>query len=1069
MDAVGLASSIISFIGVVHKVIHGSYEVYTSSTGLTEEHDHTARVVGDLNKIATTLKASQKDDSDQELAQLAGACCDLSEVLTQLLERFLPKGPGRLPAFVAACRMLRKKKEIIELEARLDRHGLQLSNASVRRIDQLETQLQQTLNSLQLLDESKESDPRSQQETLKSLVELNHKFDGLQQLESTRAQECEDKLEELSSAIQGLSILTNRMSLENQVLRRLIFSSIFQRENDVIDPSKNTFCWVFDAPQELDHLAPEATAGSNLTQNGSDEQALRLLMSQTLIAFLRRNAGTILLAGKAGCGKSTFMKYIAHHPTTKATLQEWAGDSKLVLVRVFFWKSDDAFQGSMVGFWRSVLFQILSQCPELVTKVFPQQHTDPAGIPDAMEFREPELETAFRRFLEHSQCGTYSFCCFIDGLDEHKGDNLSHKNMATLLSSWASQPSVKIICSSRPETVFLDEFRLTGTVAEFHKLNFGDITNFAEHKFITSLSTSQMQDAQRNCLALVHEIATRAEGVFLWATMAVRALINQALDHDDSEKALKRRLEECPDSLEALFQQMLRKVDGASSVQSRSNMALYLAVHNPFERPLNMLMFSWLDGLDWFQEERSFQASSNPNLAMETYTQERIYFEKERVDSLLHQVTRGLLEVVSVPDEVAYFQYRVDLFHRSVRDFLQGQWKLGIRENPFSNKLDEIRAYSRLRCLEIEGLVNQNLIPSTHSPHHDSNLQPQLAIKLISTYEGTFIWLAACSNSKRPPPRSCLEDFGAVLLRAEDTYSPFLLGSMRIDSQTSWRWHSRNAVNACSYVHWAAYWSQGQFVRSMHRAEAPDMKSGRHPADLDLLLSSSVAADLETTKYLLAHNHYPHDVIQISDHHLEPDSIENKADVVIEKVIAVPEGYTAAWATALQHTALWETTEHQMSNSVKATVSVWMVFLRDFATNVRSHCWKRRTSGSWPLYLDWGWLDRLAHIIEAYLKAGSDPEIFFLLCVGDSDKPFRVDLYQMLDIFKPDNLPTLGELLTRKPWWKGIWTRSIWTTPSSGLYQGVTTDTLLNDDWGILGVLSENGESLMGAFKVRVF
>lgn len=107
---------------------------------------------------------------------------------------------------------------------------------------------------------------------------------------------------------------------------------------------------------------------------------------------------------------------------------------------------------------------------------------------------------------------------------------------------------------------------------------------------------------------------------------------------------------------------------------------------------------------------------------------------------------------------IAYFQYRVELFHRSVRDFLQNQWNLGIRKNPSLNNSDEIRAYSRLRCLEIEGLANQNLIPSTESPQRDSNLQQKLALKLVSIYESTFIWLAAYSRTNRPAPRSCLEE-----------------------------------------------------------------------------------------------------------------------------------------------------------------------------------------------------------------------------------------------------------------------------------------------------------------------
>lgn len=127
MDAVGLASSIISFIGVAHKLIRGAYEVYNSSEGLTEEYDFTERVVKDLTQVSARLKAPHGEPHDQELVQLAEACYDLSGKLTHLLQKLLPKGPGRWPAFVAACRVLRKHEEVAELEVRLDRYRQQIS------------------------------------------------------------------------------------------------------------------------------------------------------------------------------------------------------------------------------------------------------------------------------------------------------------------------------------------------------------------------------------------------------------------------------------------------------------------------------------------------------------------------------------------------------------------------------------------------------------------------------------------------------------------------------------------------------------------------------------------------------------------------------------------------------------------------------------------------------------------------------------------------------------------------------------------------------------------------------
>lgn len=65
---------------------------------------------------------------------------------------------------------------------------------------------------------------------------------------------------------------------------------------------------------------------------------------------------------------------------------------------------------------RSILFQVFSQCPELIDAIFP--HT-PAGDFDAVEYRLSELEDAFVRLLNLETEDNYRFFCFIDGLDEH--------------------------------------------------------------------------------------------------------------------------------------------------------------------------------------------------------------------------------------------------------------------------------------------------------------------------------------------------------------------------------------------------------------------------------------------------------------------------------------------------------------------------------------------------------------------------------------------------------------------------------------------------------------------------
>lgn len=166
----------------------------------------------------------------------------------------------------------------------------------------------------------------------------------------------------------------------------------------------------------------------------------------------------------------------------------------------------------------------------------------------------------------------------------------------------------------------------------------------------------------------------------------------------------------------------------------------------------------------------------------------------------------------------------------------------------------------------------------------------------------------------------------------------------------------------------------------------------------------------------------------------------------------------------------WESIHHYMgnqTNGLDTVTTVWMILLRDFVSNVKLYCWKRKVASSWPLHLDREWLERLSKIIEAYLDAGASPYVYFLLFHKDPRNRYKASLYQLLDVFKPENLASFDNLL-KKPWWKDI-------LSGSGLlsrqpeYEHVTTDSLLEGDWKVLGVGLDNGQELLGSFKVRVF
>lgn len=127
MEAIGLASSIITFIDVAYKIVCGAHEVYISQDGATRNNDHTGVVISDLQRVTADMRAHQLISTDPDLVTLSNKCHDLSGELLQLLHKFLPKAPGKWQSFVAACRILMKQKEAASMEASLDQYRQQIS------------------------------------------------------------------------------------------------------------------------------------------------------------------------------------------------------------------------------------------------------------------------------------------------------------------------------------------------------------------------------------------------------------------------------------------------------------------------------------------------------------------------------------------------------------------------------------------------------------------------------------------------------------------------------------------------------------------------------------------------------------------------------------------------------------------------------------------------------------------------------------------------------------------------------------------------------------------------------
>lgn len=721
-----------------------------------------------------------------------------------------------------------------------------------------------------------------------------------------------DAMALLATQLSDLNSVTEVTQRGNYILRRLHFPEIFQRESDVKQAEEDTFGWIVGNPK------PPA---SNIPRN----HAYKSLMS-----FLETDGCLFFFCGKAGSGKSTMMKFLSTYSSRQSFvhsgLEKWAGSRKLVIVRMYFWSADSRLQRTMEGFYRTILFHTLSQCPELVSEIFPHESpTRPADLSIIAPFPIGELQEAFDRLVRLGQTRDETrFCYFIDGLDEYDADNQSYRALAKKLVNWSTLDSVKIICSARPYTVFRESFEGVGITLEFHELTRDDMRAFASRQFQTNLNDPTMVLRQTACLKFVEQIVTRADGVFSWASLVVRSLINGALDGETVEN-LERRLEECPDKIGDMFKKMLSKVDSSPSVRRRSNMLMYLAAHNPLESALNALSLTWLDEASWF--EGSDLGNFPFNRQARHYSEHEIVRKHEEARKLLHSLTQGLLELneATSRDQIPYFRYSIGFFHRSVRDFIRDHCF-----EPFGSEITLAESYSRLRAAEVKFLP---LIPLSRSE------QLRLVPYVTYLYEYTFWWFGSLARRRLSPSLSCLREFEHTIAshvpklytgygHQEEFWAQVFRGTMLIGGSRSYRWESTNSgrggEKGCSFEHWAIYWFQG-------RQYVAQVNDGDDPKTLSHLLSASLASDTDTTKYLLDRGRRPVDSIEI----------------------------------------------HQ--SQMRKISSIWAVFLRDFANVVGEHIRKEREARDWPSYLDSLWLSRLSKIMELYLQADADPSAFFLV------------------------------------------------------------------------------------------
>lgn len=476
---------------------------------------------------------------------------------------------------------------------------------------------------------------------------------------------------------------------EMRILKQIYFKSMYSREVSVQHAENNTFEWIVKdeadcgagfeggSSDELEESDREREEGGEEQEQRERErrkqenEATKRIKSRTRDCFftwLHSGNNVFHISGKAGSGKSTLMKLLLKHPETQKALRRWAGAKQLIFAHFFFWRSGDELQRSLEGFYRSILFEVLKQCPDLIQEIFPEAYSAfskvrPENSIDDLFFRPDDFEKAFLRLVSKSPNPGYRFCFFIDGLDEYGEDGvdgLDHQDLAESLAKWACKEDIKILASSRPhhefESVFSNELRI-----RLHLLTASDISRFCRNMFRGHKNFSLVK---KHYLTMVKKVVEYSDGVFLWARLAIRSLL-MSLARRDRIDSLEKQLDAIPQDLNKLDDELFTSISPGDRLKA-CQMMLLVANDNHWSGEFNAISITWLD----YVEDPNWPASCDIQPLKEDDIRELHLVAERQLDSL----TKGLLEIITTGDkreqEILFFSKRMQFFHRTARDFV---------------------------------------------------------------------------------------------------------------------------------------------------------------------------------------------------------------------------------------------------------------------------------------------------------------------------------------------------------------------------------------------------------------
>lgn len=350
---------------------------------------------------------------------------------------------------------------------------------------------------------------------------------------------------------------------------------------------------------------------------------------------------------------------------------------ELTIADFYFWNAGSDYEKSLRGLYTSLLYQIFSQCPDLVPKVWPAQwaqaNSAPWLTPKVIEISERDIKEAFAAVIEsHDWLKKRCFAFFIDGLDEFQSTvQADYRDLVKLLCHWTVKASenVKICVSSREHPVFMDGFTSTLRI-RLHDLTRHDMNTYIRDKLAHVSAEGHFEN-------LVLLIMSKANGVFLWVALVVKSL-REGLENGMSCYELTREVDVLPEQLESLYSHIIKSLGRSARRKAYQTFCMIMELKRHGDYRMSLLAYSFLEE---YESGKDFFMDNNNVFPFDSLTGNR---GKDRAQSSSKKLAgwcKGLVEPYKMriwaPSNenncnAAWenWSLELDFVHRSVSEFL---------------------------------------------------------------------------------------------------------------------------------------------------------------------------------------------------------------------------------------------------------------------------------------------------------------------------------------------------------------------------------------------------------------